>query len=47
VRYPSRGPSGWEVLIFVGLVLVVVLAWAQIIHGDLRCAFADCRIVTK
>lgn len=45
--YPQPGPSGWAVLAFIVLCLVLAVGWAELIHGDWRCAFAQCRIETR
>lgn len=46
---PNRN-DGW--VYFVGglaivLLLALCMGWAEWIHGDWRCAFAQCRIETR
>lgn len=37
----------WVAGLCVVVAVVILMGWAQFIHGDWRCAFAQCRIETK
>lgn len=51
-RDPDQLRPAPEHVLLVGFILIALiiggkLAWALAVHGDWRCAFAQCRIETK
>lgn len=51
MTYRSEPPTPWWMwplgILFIALCVLAYAGWAEWLHGDWRCAFAQCRIETK